>query len=122
MSNENTERDILYICKGWFSDEYESILDALNAYYHREYGNKDITMDYGFALNLFLKPCLVKYGTSSSIRYLLEPTSTESTWFILDKYDMLDINKIMYNRALTAIINLKKKDISDDLEEKENII
>ena len=32
----NTELDILYICKGWHDDKYESTLDALNAYYHRE--------------------------------------------------------------------------------------
>ena len=120
MNNDNTERDILYICKGWFNDEYESMLDALNAYYHREYGNEDITMDYGFALNLFLKPCLIKYGNSNSIRYLLEPTMLESSM----DYKQTPMSKdyMLYNRALTAIINLKKSDIFDDLEEKENII
>ena len=120
MKTDNAERDILYICKGWYDDKYESMLDALNAYYHREYGNEDITMDYSFALNLFLKPCLIKYGNSNSIRYLLEPTMLESSM----DYKQTPMSKdyMLYNRALTAIINLKKSDIFDDLEEKENII
>jgi hypothetical protein len=120
MSNDNTERDILYICKGWFNDEYESTLDALNAYYHREYGNEDITMDYRFVLNLFLKPCLIKYGTKNSIRCLLEPTMLESSM----DYNQTPMSKdyMMCNRALTAIINLKKDDIFDGVEEKENVI
>lgn len=120
MKTDNAERDILYVCKGWFSDEYESILDALNSYYHREYGNEDITMDYSFALNLFLKPCLIKYGNSNSIRYLLEPTMLESSM----DYNQTPMSKdyMLYNRVLNAIINLKKSDIFDNLEEKENII
>ena len=39
------EKDILLICKGWYSEKYKDILDAFNAYYHREYGFNNIDMD-----------------------------------------------------------------------------
>lgn len=55
--DEKTMTDILLICKGWYNKKkYKTVLDAMNAYYHKYYGNEDMTMAKGFALELFLYP------------------------------------------------------------------
>ena len=67
------EKDILLICKGYYNKEkYKSVLQAFNAYYHREYGCEDITMDEGFALNLFLKPCVKEFLKEREVNWFCE--------------------------------------------------
>lgn len=53
-------KDIILLCKRRYdTQKYHSLLDALNAYYHKEYGCSDITIDYRFANYLFIKPTLL---------------------------------------------------------------
>lgn len=53
--NEKTMKEIMLICKGWYNeDKYTSVLEALNAYYHKNYCND--VMDKELALSLFLQP------------------------------------------------------------------
>ena len=97
------EKDILLICKGWYSEKYKDILDAFNAYYHREYGFNNIDMNKGFALILFLEPTIVKMSeySPSIIRNLFSPTCMES-----DIEYSKDFTNIMYDRCVTALINI----------------
>ena len=97
------EKDILLICKGWYSEQYKDTLDAFNDYYHREYDCKDITMDKGFALTLFLKPTIIKMSeySASIIRNLFSPTCMES-----DIEYSKDFTNIMFDRCVTALINI----------------
>ena len=97
------EKDILLICKGWYSEQYKDTLDAFNAYYHREYDCKDITMDKGFALTLFLKPTIIEMSkySASIIRNLFSPTCMES-----DIEYSKDFTNIMFDRCVTALINV----------------
>ena len=97
------EKDILLICKGWYSEQYKDILDAFNAYYHREYGFNNITMDKGFALKLFLKPTIIEMSkySASIIRNLFSPTCMES-----DIEYSKDFTNIMFDRCVTALINI----------------
>lgn len=97
------EKDILLICKGWYSEQYKDILDAFNAYYHREYSCEDITMDKGFALKLFLKPTIIEMSkySASIIRNLFSPTCMES-----DIEYSKDFTNIMFDRCVTALINI----------------
>ena len=97
------EKDILLICKGWYSEQYKDILDAFNAYYHREYGFNNITMDKGFSLTLFLEPTIIKMSeySASIIRNLFSTTCRES-----DIEYSKDFTNIMYDRCVTALINI----------------
>ncbi len=62
--NSHTEnklcKDIICLCKKRYNTEkYHTLLEALNAYYHQEYGNEDVEMDYKFANFLFIKPTIL---------------------------------------------------------------
>lgn len=47
--DDKLAKDILLICKHRFNTEkYTTALDAMNAYYHKHYGNEDLVMDYKF--------------------------------------------------------------------------
>ena len=110
---KSLENDILLICKGWYSDKYENILDAFNAYYHREYGCEDIAMDKRFALELFLKPTIIEMSkySHSIICNLFSPTCMES-----DIEYSKDFTNIMYDRCVTALCQMPthdKVDLSD---------
>ena len=114
------EKDILLIAKGWYDeDKYSNILEAFNAYYHKEYGCEDITMDKGFALELFLKPTIIEMNKycPSIIRDLFSSSFRE--------YDQLyskDFTNIMYDRCLLALSKLATKGVVDftDYEEMMN--
>lgn len=95
------KNDILLIAKGYFNEDHKDTLEAFNSYYHKEYGCEDINMDYGFCVNLFLKPTIVelsklspKYFTNS----LLTPSICESKEYSFDKN--------MYLRLLSTLITL----------------
>ena len=107
---KSLENDILLICKGWYSEQYKNVLEAFNAYYHREYGCEDITMDRGFALELFLKPTIIEMSKySSSIVYnLFIPVCAE-----IDKDYSIDFTNVMYDRCISAIVQMLTKGIVD---------
>ena len=110
---KSLEKDILLICKGWYSDQYENILDAFNAYYHREYGCKDITMDKRFALELFLKPTIIEISKYNIriIRELFNPTCIE-----IDDNFSVTFTNVMYERCISALSSMPthdKVDLSD---------
>ena len=104
------EKDILLICKGWYSDQYNTVLDAFNAYYHREYGCEDITMDKRFALELFLKSTIIEMSkySPSIIRNLFSLTCMES-----DIEYSKDFTNIMYDRCVTALCQMPIHDKVD---------
>lgn len=53
-------KDIIVLCKRRYDTEkYHTLLEALNAYYHQEYGCEDVEMDYRFANFLFIKPTIL---------------------------------------------------------------
>ena len=113
---KSLEKDILLICKGWYSDKYEDVLEAFNAYYHREYGCEDIIMDKRFALELFLKPTIIEMSkcSPSIIRNLFSPTCMES-----DIEYSKGFTNIMYDRCVTALCQMPindKVNLSDYVE------
>lgn len=62
---KTTEKDILMICKGYYDKEqHESLEEALDAYYRREY---DVLKDelpelsYEFMFSLWCKPCIREF-------------------------------------------------------------
>ena len=107
---KSLENDILLICKGWYSEQYKNVLEAFNAYYHREYGFEDIIMDRRFALELFLKPTIIEMSKySSSIVYnLFSPVCAE-----ISKDYSTDFTNVMYDRCLSSIIKMPSKGIVD---------
>ena len=58
---DNSLIDDMLICKGWYNkDKHNTILEALNAYYHKYYRCYDIEMDEAFAISLFLQPLVTE--------------------------------------------------------------
>lgn len=89
----------MLICKGWYNeDKYTSVLEALKAYYHKNYCD-DVEMDKEFALSLFLQPLAVEAikRKPSLINYLFNRSFgkfTENTTPFVD---------VLYNRIITLI-------------------
>ena len=53
-------KDIICLCKQRYNiEKYHTLLEALNAYYHQEYGCEDVEMDYRFANSLFIRPTIL---------------------------------------------------------------
>lgn len=70
MQGKTHGKDIMLLCKGWYDKEkYITLKDALIAYYHRDYGNTDITPDYGFVNTVLLKPAIEELFTEK-LKYL----------------------------------------------------
>ena len=115
------EKDILLICKGWYTDQHEDVLEAFNAYYHREYGCEDIIMDKRFALELFLKPTIIEMSKYNSciIRELFNPTCVE-----IDNGFSVTFTNVMYERCISALNSMPSHDKVDlsDYEEMLNSI
>ena len=115
------EKDILLICKGWYSDQYEDVLEAFNAYYHREYGCEDIIMDKRFALELFLKPTIIEMSKYNNciIKMLFSPTCVER-----DNDFSVTFTNVMYERCISALSSMQSHDKVDlsDYEEMLNSI
>lgn len=107
---KSLENDILLICKGWHSEQYKNVLEAFNAYYHREYGCEDITVDKGFALELFLKPTIIEMSKYSPciIHNLFNPVCAE-----IDKDYSRDFTNVIYDRCINAICQMPTKGIVD---------
>lgn len=106
------EKDILLIAKGYFSinDSHKDTLEAFNAYYHKEYGCEEINMDYGFCINLFLKPTIVELSELSP-RYfansLLTPSVCESNEYSMDKNIYLRLLSTLICFASGNLVDLK---------------
>ena len=104
---DTTLTDVLLICRGWYnSNLYDDCFEAFNAYYHKYYGFKDITMDKSFAEYLFLRPLALKAIEldPTLAKYIFEPTS------IID--NKKSFSEVMYNRSL-QLIQMIKKDTFD---------
>lgn len=104
---DKTLTDIMLICKGWYNKEkYRSVLEALNGYYHKYYGCEDITMDKGFAVNLFLQPLVLETinRRPRMAYYLFEPNEKHK-----------EFCEVMYDRCLNLIRRINKDtfDLSD---------
>lgn len=110
------EKDILLICKGWYSEKYNNVLEAFNAYYHKEYGCENIKMNKRFALELFLRPTIIEMSkySSSIIINLFNPTCMET-----DRQYQTDFINVMYNRCLNSITSMRTKGNIDLSEYKE---
>lgn len=96
---DKTLTDILVICKGWYNKElYHSVLEALNAYYHKHYGCEDIEMDKTFAEYLFLRPIALKAIEldPALARYIFEPI-----YSIMDNKS--PFSEVMYDRLLGLV-------------------
>lgn len=96
---DKTLTDIMLICKGWYNKEkYKTLLEALNAYYHKHYGCEDITMNKAFAQELFLKPLVLEAikRKPALARYIFEPTLRT----LSDKDPFVEA---MYDRSLGLI-------------------
>lgn len=110
---DKTLTDILVICKGWYNKQlYKNELEAFNAYYHKYYGCEDITMDKGFAENLFLRPLVLEAIKikPTLARYIFEPTHS-----IFHKEPFEDV---MYDRMI-GLIHMIERDTFDLSEYKE---
>lgn len=57
--SEKLYKDIIMICKGWYSEDYDNAFEALNAYYHRN--NKDIhesSLTHDGVIDFYLIPTM----------------------------------------------------------------
>lgn len=96
---DKTLTDILLIAKGWYNKKiYNNPLEAFNAYYHKYYGNEDITMDKAFAEYLFLRPLALKAIEikPALARYIFEPQFS-----VLSKKE--PFAEVMYDRLMGLI-------------------
>lgn len=105
---DKTLTDVMLICKGWYNkDKYKTVLEALNAYYHKYYRCDDITMDESFAISLFLQPLVTEIIKSKPklIIYLFSPVygeyKTDGDW-----------SELLFTR-LWYIINMSTSNIFD---------
>ena len=96
---DKTLTDILVICKGWYNKElYDNPLGAMNAYYHKYYGNEDIVMDKAFAEYLFLRPLVLK---AIEIKPVLARYIFESQFSTISNKE--PFAEIMYDRLMGLI-------------------
>lgn len=111
MNQDNLPKDIILLCKKHYNTEkFKTLLDALNAYYHKHYGCEEIQMDYKFAVNLFLKPTIEFLLNEDRIRSfmyngLFEESCNEKSLFNVD--GCTDFYEVLYHR-LTSWICLQK--------------
>ena len=103
--DEKLAKDILLICKHRYNTEkYATVLDAMNAYYHKHYGNEDISMDYQFAVILFIKPTLEYFLTPDRVYGFINnglfAESVKEKRF-LNPSGCTDFYETIYNRLTT---------------------
>ena len=111
MENKDTEyldflTDIYTLCKGWYDEKkYPTLLDALNEYYHKNYGNENFTITKDFALQLFIYPLVTEIINRNPrlVNYLFNPAIEE-----FNNTQNMSLHDIMYARCLTLIHNTKK--------------
>ena len=118
-------KDILLICKGYYNKEkYKSVLEAFNAYYHTEYLCEDITMDEGFAIQLFLKPCVKEFLKEREVNwfcenYLFKVSMHEiglSHDRMLRKKEVkeMSFDEVLYYRLISWLCCLQVKDYNNE--------
>ena len=89
-------KDIIWLCKGWYSaKKYPTLIDAFNAYYHKHYSEcDDIKMSYALANRLFLYPTVMAFLNDENIsmcfkEIVLEEASAERLNHITDFQEVL---------------------------------
>lgn len=100
-------KDIILLCKHKYSSEkYPTLLDALNAYYHQEYGCEDVEMDYRFANFLFIKPTLLYCLSQNNIASFLNNGLFDTTYEERNNH-LSDFEEVLFFRMVRWICLLK---------------
>lgn len=100
---KTTEKDILLICKGYYSDKYKDVEDALNAYYVREYGDffGGQKLPYAFMNRLWMIPCFnefIKYSTGWFSYTMMNEGSSD------------DFDSVMFHRMVNWLHDMRVRD------------
>ncbi len=116
---ETLAKDILLICKHRFNTEkYKTIIEALNAYYHKWYGCEDIVMDCRFAVHLFIRPTVEYFLTKDRVNNFLNQglfCETYAERCTLDQENKsLDFYEVLYYRMITWLCLLNVSQLNDD--------
>lgn len=105
MEGKTHGKDIMLLCKGWYDKEkYKTTKDALIEYYHKHYGNEDITPDYGFINFVLLKPAIDELLTER-FRGLFIHCLFDTDIFTPWKYDRMNIKEFSYEEELYYRLN-----------------
>lgn len=113
MAGKTQGKDIMLLCKGWYDEEkYTTLKDALTAYYHKNYGNEDLTPDYGFINEVLLKPVMV-YEFADINPYMLMNYIFSNDLLIRMKDKEGSFDEGLYNRITTFLSNLTTKNNID---------
>lgn len=103
-------KDIILLCKRRYNTEkYPTLLDALNAYYHQEYGCEDIEMDYKFANVLFIRPTLMYCLNQDTSYSFLNNGLFEETYEERNNR-LIDFDEVLFFRMVRWICLLKVRD------------
>lgn len=103
-------KDIILLCKRRYNTEkYPTLLDALNAYYHQEYGCEDIEMDYKFANVLFIRPTLMYCLNQDTLYSFLNNGLFEETYEERNNH-LIDFDEVLFFRMVRWICLLKVRD------------
>lgn len=111
-----TEKDILLLCKGHYSEKYKTLEEALNAYYREHYSypeQKRPDLTYKFMLSLWFYQC---------VEVFLQPDTIRSFWYyvikeehysekrFLNENGCTDFYEVLYNRIVSWLVCLPVKD------------
>lgn len=111
-----TEKDILMICKGHYSDKYKTLEEALGAYYRKHYSfpkEKIPTLSYKFMLSLWFNNCVKEF---------LQPDTMHSFWLYVIKEEAYqekrwmnengctEFYEVLYHRIVTWLVLLDVRD------------
>lgn len=103
-------KDIILLCKRRYDTEkYHTLLEALNAYYHQEYGCEDIDMDYRFANFLFIKPTILYCLNRDNSYSFLNNGLFEETYEERNNH-LTNFDEVLFFRMVRWICLLKVRD------------
>ena len=105
MITDETLTDIIMICHGWYDrNVYKNELEAMNAYYKKNYRAGDFAFTKDFALHLFLRPLVLQAIEEKPFlaRYLFQPVRNDEA--------NKPFSEVMYDRSVALVRNLRKDD------------
>ena len=133
-----TTKDILMICKGHYSDKYNSTEDALLAYYNLYYWNDAQGLTYKEIVNIWFIDCIFAFVSPENLQGFLNKVFNQTCveeWIILGinkegKRPATDFYEVLYYRLKAWMDDLQIRDdngnwlidLSDYLDENNNII
>lgn len=113
-SNSQLCKDIIMLCKGRYDKKkYPTLLDALNAYYHQEYGCSYIEMDYKFANFLFIKPTILYCLNYDNSYSFLNNGLFEDTYEERNNH-LTNFDEVLFFRMIKWICLLQVRDQDED--------